>query len=347
MPLLSVIVPVYKVEAYLPQCVESILAQTVSDLELILVDDGSPDRCGAICDEYAQSHPNIKVIHKENGGLPAARRTGLGAASGKYFTFVDSDDWIEPHMYEKMLELAEQNEADIVAAGFVRDREGELERYQNALPSGVYRGESLVSLREKAIFSPADMQSGVAPSVWSKIFRMESAGEHFLKEENTQNFGEDAIFVYPLMFRVNCIVIDNDNFAYHYRIRSESIINTFRSGYFADLQNLDKKLVAGLQGYLNDDIRKALAHYYIYQYVDGVYRLLGRGNQAAVREKCENIRKLAGEARLQECLEYVEAKQLPPKVWRTAQLMGKGRPNSFLVYHVVSAVASKVKRMVK
>ena len=102
-PLISVIVPVYKVEQYLPKCIESILAQTYRNLEILLVDDGSPDTCGVICDAYAAKDGRIKVIHKENGGLSSARNAGMDIARGEYFGFVDSDDWIEPEMYETLL----------------------------------------------------------------------------------------------------------------------------------------------------------------------------------------------------------------------------------------------------
>ncbi len=102
-PLISVIVPVYNVEQYLRRCVDSILAQTYSHLEVILVDDGSPDRCGEICDEYAQADPRVHVIHRKNGGLSAARNSGLDFCHGEYIGFVDSDDYIQRDMYEQLL----------------------------------------------------------------------------------------------------------------------------------------------------------------------------------------------------------------------------------------------------
>ena len=99
MPQISVIVPVYNVQRYLRRCVDSILSQTFSNLEVILVDDGSPDRCGAICDEYAAADPRVKVIHKPNGGLSSARNAGIEAAAGEYLAFVDSDDWLDADMF--------------------------------------------------------------------------------------------------------------------------------------------------------------------------------------------------------------------------------------------------------
>lgn len=115
--MLSVIVPVYNVEAYLPRCVDSILAQTYSNLEVILVDDGAKDASGAICDAYAAKDPRVKVIHKENGGLSSARNAGLDIALGEYIAFVDSDDWIEPDAYRHLLEVMEKYDVRLVCGG--------------------------------------------------------------------------------------------------------------------------------------------------------------------------------------------------------------------------------------
>ena len=108
MPGISVIVPVYKVEKYLHECVDSILAQTFRDFELILVDDGSPDNCGAICDEYAAKDSRIRVIHQENQGLSGARNSGIDVARGEYITFVDADDSIEPCLYTTAVKACQE-----------------------------------------------------------------------------------------------------------------------------------------------------------------------------------------------------------------------------------------------
>lgn len=113
MPLISVIVPVYKAENYLNRCVKSILSQTIRDLELILVEDGSPDKSGEICDDWLEKDSRVKVIHQKNSGAGAARNAGLRIAKGEYIGFVDSDDWIEPQMYEVMYNAVEKYSADI------------------------------------------------------------------------------------------------------------------------------------------------------------------------------------------------------------------------------------------
>lgn len=116
-PLISVIVPVYRVEEYLSRCVDSLLNQTYDNLEVILVDDGSPDGSGAICDAYAARDPRVRVLHKENGGLSSARNAGLDVARGAYIGFVDSDDWVEPETYGQMLALAREENVKLVCAG--------------------------------------------------------------------------------------------------------------------------------------------------------------------------------------------------------------------------------------
>ena len=120
-PIISVIVPVYKAEKYLHRCVDSILAQTYTDFELLLINDGSPDNCGAICDEYAIKDSRVRVFHKENGGASTARNLGLDEAKGEWITFVDSDDWIEPNMYEEMISAAKQYMVDAVYCDMVME----------------------------------------------------------------------------------------------------------------------------------------------------------------------------------------------------------------------------------
>ena len=115
--LISIIVPVYNVEQYLSRCVDSLVNQTYHNIEIILVDDGSPDRSGEICDEYAKKDKRVKVIHQSNGGLSDARNTALDIAKGDYLMFVDSDDWIEPTMYEEMLSFMEKEQLDLVECG--------------------------------------------------------------------------------------------------------------------------------------------------------------------------------------------------------------------------------------
>lgn len=116
--MISVIVPVYKVAPYLRQCVDSIINQSFDDLEILLIDDGSPDQCGEICDEYAAKDSRVRVFHTENKGLSAARNLGLQKATGEYIGFIDSDDWIEPDMYEVLLRKDTPAGSPLLAGAF-------------------------------------------------------------------------------------------------------------------------------------------------------------------------------------------------------------------------------------
>ena len=130
--LISVIVPVYNTEKYLGRCVDSIINQTYTNLEIILVDDGSPDNSPAICDEYAKKDQRIKVIHKENGGLSSARNAGLDIAKGDFISFIDSDDWVEKDLFEVLVSLYGKTQAEIIASSFVGDGNGQQESRNGA-----------------------------------------------------------------------------------------------------------------------------------------------------------------------------------------------------------------------
>ena len=162
-PLISVVVPVYKVEEFLPKCVASIRGQTYENLEIILVDDGSPDGCGAMCDGYAREDARIKVIHKKNGGLSDARNAGIDIARGEYIGFVDSDDWIEPEMYETLLTTALKENVKLVCGGRYDAYEG-AERVPGLCPSAseVISGVELA----KRIFT----WNGIDSAAWDKLY---------------------------------------------------------------------------------------------------------------------------------------------------------------------------------
>lgn len=139
-PLVSVIAPVYKVEEYLPKMIDSVLAQTFKDFEFLLVDDGSPDHCGEICDAAARKDERIKVIHKKNGGAADARNVAMEIAEGKYFHFVDSDDWIEPNLLQILVDAAEKYNAMLVITGFCMEyyEDGKFSSYDVSPEAAVY-----------------------------------------------------------------------------------------------------------------------------------------------------------------------------------------------------------------
>lgn len=164
--MISVIVPVYKVEPYLDRCVRSIVEQTYTDLEIILVDDGSPDNCPAICDAWAERDSRVKVIHKQNGGLSDARNAGMDIATGEYIGFVDSDDWIAPEMYQILYNMLQRDQSDIAACGIKMFWE------DDTPPRMLTPAGQKVLDRESAMSAIVEERELKQP-VWYKLYRHE------------------------------------------------------------------------------------------------------------------------------------------------------------------------------
>lgn len=223
----SVIVPIYRGEQYLRQCVDSLLAQTLKNIEIILVNDGSPDGCPAICDAYAAQDSRIKVIHKPNGGLVSARKAGLAASTGAFIGYVDGDDWVEPEMYATLLNQAICHDADVVAAGHQEELEGQVvEVLRNPVPCGVYEGERLVrEIYPKMLYSGKFSQFGIFSYVWNKLFRRKVLFDNQMYVDDRIFIGEDASCVYPTMLSAKIVVVTESSH-YHYRQRVDSSIKT-------------------------------------------------------------------------------------------------------------------------
>ena len=212
MPKLSIIVPVYNVEQYLHRCIDSILAQTFTDYEIILIDDGSPDRCGEIIDEYASRDDRIIPIHQSNRGVSAARNAGLKAAGGDYVGFVDPDDWIEPNMYSTLIGQIELNGCEIASCSWMsNDEEGHEIPYVSGLPTKVMDNEEYM----RHLF---DMPPTILGSSWSKLFRRDIIKTFFA--ENV-TICEDNLFVAENCCNCSSAVYVNENL-YHLFLRSNS-----------------------------------------------------------------------------------------------------------------------------
>ena len=233
MPQISVIVPVYNVEPYLHCCVDSILGQTFRDFELILVDDGSPDNCGAICDEYAAKDSRVKVIHQENGGVSRARNAALEVAKGAYITFCDSDDYYAATWLEDL--YAGIGDADVAVAQYSRvSDEGSTGRTSNH-ECGVYEIRNADDRIQYTVQNVFGGKHGW--EVWTRLFRAEIIRHNHIRFcESCGNFAEDLGFVLEYMLYAEKVV-SLPATGYCYRIRSGSMMQNSKDRVKLDAMN--------------------------------------------------------------------------------------------------------------
>lgn len=216
--MISVIVPVYNVGLYLNQCIDSILKQTYRDLEILLIDDGSPDRCKEICDEYAKKDHRIRLFHTENKGLSAARNLGLREAKGEYIGFVDSDDWIEPNMYENLLRQIEKTNTDISTCAVWSEYMNSKEVY--SINNAVFVGLESVRALIYCINNGA----------WNKLYKSKCWAGIFFPEGYSH---EDVATIYKVFLNARSISCIPDPL-YHYRIRDKSITHIWSMNNLMD-----------------------------------------------------------------------------------------------------------------
>lgn len=234
-PGISVIIPVYKVQDWVGRAIESIQAQTFGNFELLLVDDGSPDESGAICDSYAARDERITVIHKPNGGAASARNAAMAQAKGEYLFFMDADDWCEPEMLERMYERAESGPYDLVVAGFYIDTyrsDDKFFRETKSLPSKTYA--SVREFREDA-YRLFDRNLLYTP--WNKLFRASYLFERDIEFPDV--WWDDLPFNLAVLRDVERVALMEDAFYHFLRARSESENTKYRAGTFEKREEED------------------------------------------------------------------------------------------------------------
>lgn len=216
----SIIVPIYKIEPYLRKCIESVLQQSYSDYELILVDDGSPDNCPSICDEYASNNNKIIVVHKENGGLVSARKAGLEKASGDYAICLDGDDFLHPECLQKVISVIREHNPDVVCFGYIIYSDNE-ERLHPVFCKkyGFYSRDSIENtVLPNLIYTKKGNK--LAPVVWSKVFKMDVYRKYQNKVSNSISMGEDAACSYPIICNCQSLYFMEDCLYYYRQINT-------------------------------------------------------------------------------------------------------------------------------
>lgn len=294
----SVIVPIYNVEKYIHTCIDSILDQSFKDFELILVDDGSPDDCPHICDEYAKKDVRVKVIHKNNGGLVSARNTGIKAATGDYICYVDGDDWIHCDLLKIMYEEAIVHfEPDMMVFGIAKKFNDHDEKIITDLADGIYEKQEM----EKSIY-PYMMYDNrkpfykglIFPVAWNKIYKKSLLLEHYCTDERIR-MGEDNAFVYECVWYSEKIFICNEILYFYNQLNSVAMTHTYDEKRFENNQFLFDYMGSRIVG-ISDTLDAQFNAFKAYWLIMAVFHEVKMGRK--INESVKHIRKEIQETKI-------------------------------------------------
>ena len=290
MPQISVIMPAYRVEAYIGRAVKSVLDQRFRDFELIIVDDGSPDRTGALADEFAAGDPRVRVIHQANAGAPLARNRAMAQASGKYFFFMDADDWAEPDMLGDLFALAEENGLDAAVAGFYIDTyydETHFHRQLLNVPAQVFPSREAF---RRAAWRLFDKNQLYPP--WNKLFRADYIRENHIEFPDT--FWDDLPFNLAVFRDIERVGVTDRAYYHFIRARAESEGARYREGMYEKREEEHRWMLElyAHWGASDPDSEEMLQRRYAERVVGCVENVAGPRCPLSRREKREKIREM-------------------------------------------------------
>lgn len=281
---ISIIVPVYKVEEDLDRCVQSIVDQTYKNLEILLIDDGSPDNCPAMCDEWAKKDKRIKVIHKENGGVSSVRNLGLELATGEYIGFVDSDDYIDATMYEKLYNKIQEDKSDFVACGFIKVFE---DGRQQIIQEINWKNVNAINFIEYLTSANATISknkkttTNIMGSIWRMLFKKEIISSVKFRK---MKIAEDMMFLLDVTKNEKLKISYLDEYLYYYIERSVSAINHISRG---SIESRIKMAEVFLGNY-SDRLKEPNLTAYKYHLYKNVFIAIAKSDDKTFRELLKN-----------------------------------------------------------
>jgi glycosyltransferase EpsJ len=340
----SIIIPVYNVERYLNHCLDSIIAQSYTDLEIILIDDGSTDKSGEICDSYAQKDKRIKVIHQKNSGVSAARNAGIDAAAGCYISFVDSDDWISPDMYETIAGYIANDDIDILR--FNAYRKGEL---INELPfSGKYAGgkyeqEVLLPFIGSAYFGGMFML-GV---LWLHVFRREIIEQNHIRFNTGLRRCEDRLFTLTAALHAGNMFF-TDKGLYHYEIYEESLSNRYDPLRWQQeliyLGKLKEEYSQGKGKSFVEEANKRVQNEYLLRAVTSINNEFFSNNPNSFASKYRNTRSIVNHPEVEAATKNLSIKKMGLKGKLTLIMIKYKLPLPLCFFNIFIKYKNKIQR---
>lgn len=335
-PKISVIIPIYNVELYLRQCLDSIVNQTYRNLEIILIDDGSSDNCGKICDEYAEKDSRVIVIHKENGGLSAARNDGLACATGKWISFIDSDDWCELNLYEQAVSQAEKIDSDIIIYSLYRGSSkigGRETRIQTFDKEFVTTDKTVLFQLQLAALSCkyipfSKTQPWTMGFPWDKLYKASLIFDNNLQFTEDVKAHEDVIFNLHAFQYANKVSFFNVPL-YHFRINPASIGHKYNPNRAEEELRIDNEFYRiGKLYHLSEEYYKAMNIRIVYNMIGlGKICFFNKNNPEKLINKLKYARKILHTEPIYTAFEQVDRK----KLGKTGKIITINRHNNTLV----------------
>lgn len=312
--MISIIIPVYNVERYIDECIKSVVNQTCQDIEIVIVNDGSTDSSGAKCDEWARRDSRIKVFHKGNGGLMSAWKYGVDRSTGEYIGFVDSDDWIDPNMYETLLKHIEEKQAELALCGLITEFGGSRfsQRETLSLRKSVYdRADIVNDIYPIAICSGQKNVRGISPNRVTKLYKRQLIIDVMQDCPDNVSIGEDSVSTISAVTRCNRLCVVHNFHPYHYRIHSESQIHKYCDTKFEKIKYFNKALRAINEK--NDGVfTDQIANDYIMVLIENIDQEILQSNYSYSRLRTDIKREATSEL-FCDSLKKLDRKKLTPK----------------------------------
>lgn len=340
---LSVIIPVYNVENYLMQCVDSVLQQTYTNLEVILVNDGSTDGSASICNALAETDHRIVVIHQDNAGVSAARNAGIRKATGDYLTFVDSDDWIEREMYKTMLETAQANGSpDVVMCDFMNVLGKEKLKIGSHLQAGMYQKKEIIKEIYPTLLVTEDFGRIPIVSACTCMFRTELFNKYLLFFDEELRYSEDYLFMAAVMINAESYYYLKDFYFYNYRQIEESRSKKYQPTWWENLINLNRKLKSLLSNNKEYNFERQVKLQLIHSVLLVSGSILAHID-ISTKEKIELHQKLLNNASVKKAFENIQFDQQQKTVRLILFLMKHRFTRTYLTFRSVLSIYPKLK----
>ena len=239
-PLVSIIIPVYNVEQYLDECMESVLKQTYANLEVVLVDDGSVDNSPKMCDEYAMKDKRVRVIHKENGGPMPACIVGVEKAQGEYLAFMDSDDWVDLTMIEELIKETTGNEKEMICSNYVIEKANQSIKVKQSMKPGVYDRKAIEEQLFPYLLGKEERR--IHGSRCMKLISKSLISENLGFTDLNVSMGEDMFLIFMALLDAKRIVVIEEGYYYHYRFLESSLVHKYKPHMYDEIGSLYDKL---------------------------------------------------------------------------------------------------------